>query len=450
MILRRNKLPQVAVALFIGAAVVLFAVPLLRTRPEPIVTQASDAAPRRISRSEDLVAAMQQRLRRWPDDVDAYALLATGLLQRVRETGDAQYYAQAEQAVDAALRRDGQHLEALIAAGSLALARHDFARALEYGEQARALNPQVPRVYGVLVDALTELGRYDEAVAVAQTMVDMRPDLASYSRVAYLRELHGDLDGAAQALEAAVLAGGPTPENTEWTRVQLGNLELLRGNLSAAEAQYRRSLAYLPEYVPANAGLARIRAAQGRDREAIALLEDATRRMPLPEYIVTLGELYQRSGDRAAADRQYELVRQIDGLSNDNGVNTDLEIALFLADHGSPADAVERASAAYKQRPSIYAADVLGWSLLRAGRPGEAIAYAREALKLGTRDPRLLYHAGMIARANGDDDDARTWLDAAVALNPRFAVLDADEAAAALQELGGSATDAAPEHNRAP
>ncbi len=439
MMLRLSTFPRAAVALLTGAAVVLFALPLLRPAPGPVALDPAATVPRRVGRSEDLVASMQQRLRRSPDDVNAYAMLATALLQRVRETGDAQYYGQAEQAVEAALRRDGEHLEALIAAGSLALARHDFVRALKYGEQARALNGTIPRVYGVLVDALTELGRYDEAVAAAQTMVDMRPDLASYSRVAYLRELHGDLDGAAQALESAVLAGGPSAENTEWTRVQLGDLALLRGDLSAAEAHYLRSLSRLPEYVPARAGLARLRAAQGNDDEAITLLEDATRRMPLPEYIATLGELYQRRGDQAAADRQYELVRQIDRLATGSGVNTDLEIALFLADHGDAAEAVERAGAAYRERPSVHAADALGWALFRAGRFAEARTYAGEALKLGTRDPRLLFHAGMIARANGDIDSARSWLRSALELNPRFSILGASEATAALRELGGTA-----------
>jgi len=162
------------------------------------------------------------------------------------------------------------------------------------------------------------------------------------------------------------------------------------------------------------------------------------------------GELYQRRGDEAAAERQYELVRQIDRLASDSGVNTDLELALFLADHGDAAQAVERARAAYKQRPSIHAADALGWSLLRAGRFAEARPYADQALRLGTRDPRLLFHAGMIARAAGDVAAARAWLQAALALNPQFAVLGASEAAAALRELGGRTEHASPYDVRTP
>lgn len=440
--------PGLVAALLVGAAV-LFAL-TLKPAPAPAAQAPLDARPGRVSRTQDLVAAMQERLRQSPDDVNAYAMLATALLQRVRDTGDVQYYGQAQQAVEAALRRDPKHLEALIAAGSLALSRHDFGRAFEFGEQARALNPHVPRVYGVLVDALTELGRYDEAVAVAQTMVDMRPDLASYSRVAYLRELHGDLDGAAEMLEAAVLAGGPTAENTEWTRVQLGNLELLRGDLPAAEGRYRQALLYLPDYVPATAGLAKVRAAQGRDSEAIRLLEDATRRLPLPEYVAMLGELRQRGGDETAAEQQYELVRQIDHLVSSSGVNTDLELALFLADHGDAAEAVKRASAAYEQRPNIHAADALGWSLFRAGQYAKARPYAAEALKLGTRDPQLLFHAGMIAHAAGDNAQARTWLEAALELNPRFAILHPTEAEAVLHQLGAQAGNASPGDIHAP
>jgi len=110
--------------------------------------------------------------------------------------------------LDEALKRDPQNVEALIGAGTLANARHQFREALQLGEQAKAINPTVPRIYGVIADAQTELGLYDDAVQTLQTMIDMRPDLSSYSRISYARELHGDIEGAVEAMQAAVTITG--------------------------------------------------------------------------------------------------------------------------------------------------------------------------------------------------------------------------------------------------
>jgi tetratricopeptide (TPR) repeat protein len=374
-------------------------------------------------------------VRREPDNADAGAVLGAAYLQKARESGDPTYYARAEAVLDAVLGQDPQHVEALIGKGTLALARHSFREALTIGERARAINPRVSRVYGVIADARIELGMYPEAVETIQTMVDLRPDLASYSRVAYARELHGDLDGAIEAMDLAVRAGGPTLENTEWTRVQLGNLLFARGDLRGAERQYLRSLAALPNYVHALAGLARIRAAEGQTDAAAELYREAIERVPLPEFVIGLGETLEAAGHTEEAREQYELVRAMQRLLAANGVDADLELALFEADHGDPQHALAMARDAYARRPGIKAADTLAWALYRAGAYDEARRYADEALRLGIQDSLLHYHAGMIARAQGDEEVARRHLEQALALNPNFAPLQAEAARSALEQL---------------
>ncbi|HEY0734720.1 MAG TPA: tetratricopeptide repeat protein [Herpetosiphonaceae bacterium] len=431
-----RNLPLVALVLLALAA----ALALLRPSPSPAALLGdTPAAPRMSSRTESQIQTLQSRIRRAPDNIDSYALLGHAYLQQVRETGDPSYYAKAESVFGAALKRDPQHVETLIGKGSLALARHDFRAALQLGEQARSLNPSVPRIYGVIGDAQIELGQYDAAVQTIQQMVDLRPDLSSYSRVSYLRELYGDRQGAIEAMQQAVTAGGPTAENTQWVRVQLGNLYFTQSDLGAAEREYQEALARLPEYAHAQAGLARVRAAQGRYDEAIELYTAATRRMPLPEYLIALGDVYARQGDTQQAQQQYDLVLAIDRLFGDNGVNTDLELALFLADHGIELpQALTKARAAYAARPSIHAADSLAWTLYTSGSYDEAQRYAAEALRLGTDDPLKLFHAGMIAQALGHDDQARNYLQRAVDLNPNFSLLHSDRALTTLAALGGS------------
>jgi len=46
-----------------------------------------------------------------------------------------------------------------------------------------------------------------------------------------------------------------------------------------------------------------------------------------------------------------------------------------------------------------------------------------------------LFHAGMIAKALGQDERAKEYLHQAIDLNPHFSLLYADTAAAALKDL---------------
>jgi tetratricopeptide (TPR) repeat protein len=375
--------------------------------------------------------------------VQSYAVLGAAYIQKVRDTGDPTFYAKAQAVLDEALKRDPQNVDALIGAGTLANARHEFREALQLGERARAINPTVPRIYGVIADAQTELGLYDDAVQTLQTMIDMRPDLSSYSRVSYARELHGDMEGAIEVMQEAVTASGASAENSAWVRVQLGNLYFTQGDLAHAEEEYQRTLTLLPDYVYATAGLGRVRTAQGQLDAAIGLYKSAIARMPLPEFVIALGETQQAAGHTAEATKQYELVRAMQQLFRANGVNTDLELALFDADHPAADLKAEATLAlardAYARRPSVKAADTLAWALFKAGQTAEARRYADEALRLGTHDPLMLFHAGTIAQAQGQAA-AREWLGRALERNPNFSPLYAPQARQALTTLSTAAS----------
>jgi tetratricopeptide (TPR) repeat protein len=409
----------------------------------PLATERLRAAADRrgVNKPDQLIWEYQDRIHRDSGDVRAYELLGAAYLQRARETGDPSYYGKAQSVFDEALSRDPQDVEALLGAGALANARHQFREALELGERARSLNPTISRVYGVIADAQIELGMYDAALDTLRQMVELRPDLSSYSRISYARELHGDTVGAIEAMQRAIVAGGPATENTLWVRVQLGNLYFNRGDVPEAEQTYSQALAQAPDYVYALAGLARVRAAQSRFDDSIDLYTQAIARMPLPEFVIGLGETQEAAGRPADAAKQYELVQAMQQLFAASGVDTDLELALFDADHGrDPRAALALARAAYERRPSIKAADTLAWALLKAGQPVEARRYADEALRLGTRDALMLYHAGMIAMAQGDHAAARQRIEEALAINPHFSPLYAPGARQALAELSAAAS----------
>lgn len=386
--------------------------------------------------SQDALNKLEARLQSNPDDTNAYAQLGLGLLQQVRESGDVALYARAGKAFAEALARDPQQLDALVGQGILALALHDFQGALQWADQAWAINPFRAQILGIRVDGQVELGRYDEAVATLQKMVDLRPDLESYSRVSYLRELHGDVAGAIEAMRSAVQTTPPGTESWAWTLTHLGHLYLNRGDVTAALAIYEQVLATKAAYPYALAGTARVAAAQGNTDKAIRLYKQITERLPLPEFIIALGELYEATDQPTAARQQYELVEVIQQLNAAAGMNVDLEMALFSASHGhDPAAAVQQARAAYTERPTIYAADTLAWALYQQGEYAEAWPFSQEALRLKTKDALLHFHAGMIAAKLGDNEAARIHLQETLSINPHFSPLYAPIAQEVLAAL---------------
>ena len=371
-----------------------------------------------------LVRSLTSELRAKPHDARTYTLLGLAYQQRARETGNPAYYTKSEGVLARAAALDPRDATTVSALGSLALARHRFRDALELGRRAVRLAPYTARNYGVLGDALVELGRYGAAFRAFDRMAALRPDLSSYSRVSYARELLGRPDAAAKAMELALDAAGGEPEPTAWVQTQLGKLAWSRGRVTEAERHYRAALTAFRGYVYALEPLALVEASKGRHERAVKLARRAADALPLPQTVATLGDLYARAGRDRAAAGQNSLVGVIERLLVANGVRTDLETALFDVDHGIRLPhALSLARDAQRARPSIDGDDVLAWALARNGRCDEARTYSRRALRLGTHDALKLFHRGMIERCLGHDASARAWFVRALRLNPHFSLL---------------------------
>jgi tetratricopeptide (TPR) repeat protein len=374
-----------------------------------------------------------------PSDWRGLASLGLAYVQQARVTADPSYYPKAEGVLAGSLELNAEdNYEAMIGMGALCAARHDFAAALGWGRRAEAINPYNAGVYGVIGDAQVELGRYDEAFASFQKMVDIRPDVASYARASYARELMGDVPGAISAMEGA-RGFAASPADAAWASYQLGELWFNSGDLASAAREYRRGVALDPEYVPARAGLAKVAWARGDLEKAIAGYTWATERFPAPEYVIALADVYTASGDQGAADAQYRLVEVERRLFASSGVNVDLELALYNADHGDPAAALEAARAEWGRRHSIQVADALGWALYASGDYRQAAVYAKKALGLGYHSASFDFHAGMIQLKLGNTGAARSLLDRAMTTNPHFSIQWAQVAARTLSRLGGAA-----------
>ncbi|MER6958302.1 MULTISPECIES: tetratricopeptide repeat protein [unclassified Streptomyces] len=386
------------------------------------------------------ITALQAHLRAQPRDFGGWATLGLAYVEQARTKGDPSRYPQAEQALKRSLSVRSDNDQALAGQAALAAARHDFANALKLADRALKLNPYNERALCSRIDALVELGRYDDAEAAVNTADDRRPGIPVFTRYAYVHELRGDVDTARRVLDKA-LASSTSPGDIAYVASQLGQLAWNQGDYATALTHYARALAADENYLPALEGRARAQAASGQQAEAIKGLELIVARYPLPGPLVELGELYEArggEGDKAKAADQYALVDAWTAIARANGVNADLDTALAAADHGDKATALRAARDDWSRRHTVHTADALAWALHVNGKDAEALAYARQATATGYRNASFLYHRGVIEKATGHPADARTHLAAALKLNPGFSPLGAGAARTALKTLEAS------------
>jgi len=369
------------------------------------------------------VARLEEQVRLEPRDASTLTQLGFAYQLRWRETADASYLPRSELALRRAIRFGTEDADPVLGLGSLALIRHEFRQALVYGERARLLLPGSARPYGVIGDALVELGRYDAAFATFDRMVSIKPSLASYARVAYARELTGDLAGAASAMRLALEASGGEPEPTAWALVELSKLQLSLGRVGVADREARAALEAFPGYPNGRIQLAHVDAVRGRFGAAVEDARRAADAVPTAQAVSILADLLERTGRTAEARRQRATVGVVEQLLRASGVRVDLESAVYRADSRiRPAETVELARKARAARPSIYGDDALAWALARAGRCDEALPLAARALRLGTRDPLLFFHRGYAEGCAGNRAAMRAWYARALGVNPEFSV----------------------------
>jgi tetratricopeptide (TPR) repeat protein len=400
---------------------------------------ASTGAWAQAAATDQAILRAQRLLQRQALHATGYYRLGDAYLQKARETGDVLYIDLAEQTLRKCLELAPQHSGAARHLAYAMYMRHGFDDAVQQAQKAVALDPTDAHAFGILGDAYLEMGKYEPAAQAYQRMIQLQEDLYTYSRLSGLKSLHGNTVGAIADLERAIQLGQTQerpPESIAWAMWQLGNEAFALGRLPAAEASYLQALDTMPSYYRALAGLAQVRVAQQRYVEAVDLYRKAIAMVPLPEYAAALGDVYTQLDRPEEAQKQYDLVEYMGYLNSFNRVLYNRELAYFYADHERKLpEALELARRELEVRQDIYAYDVLAWTLYRNDRPQEALTAMMEALKLGTRDARLFFHAGIIHARLGHHAKARDYLRQALATNPHFHIFHAKTAEDALQVI---------------
>jgi tetratricopeptide (TPR) repeat protein len=358
------------------------------------------------------VADMTARLAAAPNDALAVLHLSNALLRLQRVNNDGRAVVAAEEHLRAFLDRAPGHYEARRMLAAVLLSQHRFADAIAEAERARAVDPRDGWNYGVIGDGYLELGDYERAFAAFDQMGRLAPGPPAYARVAYALELQGDLEGALDYMRRA--ADGTTPNDPEslaWHFSQVGGLLLQMGRLVEARLAFERAAATFPDHPLAVQGLASIRVLDGDPRAARLLLQALLAKSPAPDLAAAVGDLSMALGDAEGAAPYFRMAEQIERAAWDNGPRQPQHLARFLVDRDRQiGEAVALAEEAARLRRDIFTMDTVAAAYWKAGRIDEARRASEAALRTGTRDARILWHAAEIAAAAGDSASARALL----------------------------------------
>ncbi len=383
----------------------------------------------------------REQIEKNPNDPKNYIELAQVFIQEARVTGKHhEYLPKIMSLIETALNLDKENLDANLTKASIMLTLHQFQEAEKIGEWAVKKYPYNSAAYGILVDAYVELGKYEKAVEMCDKMLKLKPDLRSYSRASYLREIHGDITGAIDAMRMASDAGVYGQENRAWVLYNLGNLYLQTGKVDTAAFIYKGILQERPGYAYALSGIAKIMIVKGNYTKAIEYLQNASKNLDDHSFIEQLADIYLALGNKSEEQKLNQIVfKEFDEHEN-GGWNVDREYAAFCLDHIiNLKEALSRAEKEYQRRPAnIDAIDTYAWALFKNGKLNEASETISKALNFNSSNALIHYHAGVINLSIGKNDEAVKNLELSLKENLSSYVLfykDAKEKLLSLKQI---------------
>lgn len=367
-------------------------------------------------------------LRKNPDNNKTKIQLAMAYIQESRVTGNHSFYdGAALSLLDEILSENPDDIEALCAKGTVLLSQHHFDEALAIGKKIIILNDYSAYGYGILTDAYLESGNYPKAIESADKMVSIRPDVRSYSRVSYLREIFGDTDGAIEAMELAVQSGIPGAEQTEWARVYKGHLHEMKGDLKTASMLYEEALIHRPHFAYAQAGMGRIEKYKKNYEEALIYFTNAKNNLNDFYFTEEIAGVYMAMFKNKDAYDQYKKAIIFLSYSEDNesesnhGHYSDMELALLYLKTYQYDLAFKHALIEYNRRPdNIETQQTLAWVHYRRGEYNKANVLIDKAMRTNSKHPVLLFRAGLIKAKAGKNEVAKNLIHESLSRNPHL------------------------------
>ncbi|HEY3113457.1 MAG TPA: tetratricopeptide repeat protein [Gemmatimonadaceae bacterium] len=381
------------------------------------------AVPRELRQHNLEISAWGRALALDPASAISLGMLAALHLQRARETGiDADYRRSEEYARRSLVLRVNRNARTYVTLASALMAEHRFVEADSVAELAVLYDPGVPQYRALLSEVRLELGDYARARESFDSLSRFHSTLSIAPRLARWAELNGRTSEAFRILRSAAAVADTRPdiptEQIAWFHYRLGDLELRNGRFRRAREEFERGLDVEPADYRILSALTKLSLLEDDPDQAIAYGERAIAIRLDPATLGTLGEAFLAKGDTSAAQENFRTM-EIAVRGQPGAYHR--AWSLFLLDHDRRVEEVySKAVAELATRKDIYGYDIVGWSLYKLGRHAEAANNLRAALQLGTRDPLLYYHAGMIESALGQRKEAIGFLSVALRINPRF------------------------------
>lgn len=399
----------------------------------------------RESPADSLIELYLSKIKEDPGDYYNYTKLGASYIQKGREVGGMKPYLKAEEVLKKSIELYPDGYAAYIYLGQVSSYTHDFQKTIEYAKKAIELKPEKSTPYGVLGDAYIELGMYEEAAKAYEIASIISPGFYSWSRIAQMKDLRGDTEGAIEVMKDAIelaLRDDLPEENRAWANVMLGSFYYKIGDMEKAEKSYQEALRSFKDHYLAIEHLAEVYAARGSYEQAARLYEKALRINPKPHFYLELGKLYEKLGSPQKSEKLYRKAKERYKDYAESGIRGhSRELVLFYTDRNINLDkALELAQRDSEGTEDIYAYDTLAWAYYKAGDLDMAIDAMNKALRMGTRDALFYYHAGMIHYKIGNREQAKKYFDLVLATNPRFDKDAVNEVRYALRELGKSSS----------
>jgi len=366
------------------------------------------------------IAAAKKAIESAPDRPQSYNQLAIAFERRAAETGDVSFYDHAEETLRKSFSISAANLEGQKIRASVLLGERRYQEAVEQATAVNKLWPDDVLVYGYIADAQMALGNYAAAEEAAQWMLNLRPgNIPGMRRAADLREAFGDADGAAEMLSAELVQTAPTEvADRAYVMTRLGRLQLAAGHLNEAEKLLQQAHDLFPNLPYTLEVVAELRRAQGRLADAAQVLNQLYLMNPSAEQAYKLAVALEREGQKNYTQSTYQEFERKALQAIDRSANANVELVFYYVDHaGKPQEALQIAKTEFSRRPNVYARDAYAWALAANGRLAEARKQVEAALEVGTRDPGLFYHAGVIATQSRDPKSGAAYFNASLDVN---------------------------------
>ena len=387
------------------------------------------------------VAFYEQRIKTDPQDQISAKLLGAQYMQRYRETQDVGDILRAIAQEQRSLKLQPQNNSGayeIAASGYTAL--HLFRKALAYERAAHADMPIDSNAPAQMASLEMEIGEYGAAardLAIARTIKNTATVMSVQARY---DELTGHLAAGRRLLQLGSQQTDQVADNSAqgraWYHFRLGELAFSSGDADEAKAEERLALSQFPNLEQAYRALARFCWATKDWQCALDAASKGSNIIPEPETLGYEADAQRALGDAAGAKQTQELIFAVERIGNAYHINDRL-LAVYYAEHGVRLDDAYRiAQREVRSRgDEIYAQDTLAWCAAMDGKWGVAERAAKRATRYDTQDPRIQFHAGMIALHAGKRAEARRRLEKALELNSQFDPFYADQARSVLRDI---------------